>query len=113
VPGRRPRSVAEGRRRHFADARAAAAGTRWLAGLTTSAGQLITSLQPDATDPVDAAAINGIAASRLHTMPGTKFAAVVQAVTGGLAQTQRATVRGGPRVPWPARRHRRARPLRR
>jgi hypothetical protein len=36
---------------------------------------------------VDAAAINGIAASRLRTMPGTKSAAVVQAVTGGLAQT--------------------------
>src|SRR5262249_13212408 len=72
---------------HFADARAAAAGTRWLAGLTTTAGQLIAAPQRDAVDPVDAVAISGIAASRLRTMPGTKFAAIAQAVTAGLAQT--------------------------
>ncbi len=72
---------------HFADARAAAAGTRWLAGLTTIAGQLIGPQQRDAADPVDAAAISGIAASRLRTMPGTKFAPIVQAVTDGLVQT--------------------------
>jgi hypothetical protein len=72
---------------HFADARAAAAGSRWLAGLTTTASHLIAPPQRAAADPVDAVAINGIAASRLRTMPGTKFAAIVQAVTDGLDQT--------------------------
>ena len=72
---------------HFADARAAAAGTRWLAGLTTAAGQLIAPPRRDAADQVDAAAITGIAASALRTMPGTKFATIAQSVTSGLAQT--------------------------
>jgi hypothetical protein len=36
---------------------------------------------------VDAVAISAIAESRLRTMPGAKFDAIVQAVTGGLVQT--------------------------
>ncbi len=40
-----------------------------------------------AADPVNAVATSGIAGSRLRTMAGTKFAAIIQAVTGSLAQT--------------------------
>jgi hypothetical protein len=71
---------------HFADARAAAAGTRWLTGLTTGAGQLI-ALQPhDTVDPVDAAAIGRIVASPLRTASGKKFSTLTESVTTGLAQ---------------------------
>ena len=65
----------------------AAAGTCWPTGLTTTASQLIAPPQPAAADSVDAAAISGIAASTLRIMPGTKFTAIVQAITSGLAQT--------------------------
>jgi hypothetical protein len=71
---------------HFADARAAAAGTRWLTGLTTSASQLIAPRPHDAMDPVDATAISSIATSQLRTAPGKKFTALAQSVTTGLAQ---------------------------
>lgn len=74
---------------HFSDARAAAAGTRWLSGLTTRADQLLTR-QPDGgsgpADPVDSAAVSRIAASDLRTAPGGKFAGLAQSVTAGLAQ---------------------------
>jgi hypothetical protein len=72
---------------HFADARAAAAGTRWLAGLTTTAAQLAAAAQSAAAGPADSAAISGIAASPLRTMPRTRFTALARAVTSGLAQT--------------------------
>jgi hypothetical protein len=75
---------------HFADARAAAAGTRWLAGLTTSAGQLIATRPHDAADPVDTAAVSGIAASPLRTAPAKKFTALAQSVTTMLAQASAA-----------------------
>jgi hypothetical protein len=71
---------------HFADARAAAAGTRWLAGLTTSASQLLATRPGDPTDPADSIAIRGIATSPLRAGPGKKLTAVVEAVTDGLAQ---------------------------
>jgi hypothetical protein len=71
---------------HFADARAAAAGTRWLSGLATSAGQLVASPPPEPADPLDAAAITQIASSPLRTKPGAKFSAFLTSVTEGLAQ---------------------------
>jgi hypothetical protein len=70
---------------HFADARAAAAGTRWLSGLTTTASQLIAGRPTGATNAVDAAAVSGIAASWLRTIPARRFTATIQSVTTGLA----------------------------
>jgi Helicase C-terminal domain len=75
---------------HFTDARAAAAGTRWLTGLTTSTSLLITPRNRDTVDPIDAAAISGIAASPLRTAPAKKFAALTETVTTGLAQVSAA-----------------------
>jgi hypothetical protein len=75
---------------HFADARAAAAGTRWLAGLATSASPLIATQPHDAADPVDTTAISSIAASALRTAPGKKFTTITQSVTEGLAQASAA-----------------------
>jgi hypothetical protein len=75
---------------HFADARAAAAGTRWLAGLATSASQLIAPRPPGPADPVDTAAVSGIAASMLRTAAGKKFTAIAQSVTDGLGQASAA-----------------------
>jgi len=75
---------------HFGDARAAAAGTRWLSGLTTSAGQLLTKHPQDSADPadpVDAVAVSRIAASEFRIAPGKRFAGLAQSITGGLAQT--------------------------
>jgi predicted secreted protein len=71
---------------HFADARAAAAGTRWLSGLATSASPLIASPPPEPADPLDAAAITRIASSPLRTKPPAKFSAFLTSVTDGLAQ---------------------------
>ena len=71
---------------HFADARAAAAGTRWLVGLTTSADQLIGTRPDDTADPVDATAISSIADSPLRTAQDKKFTAIAQSVTTGLGQ---------------------------
>jgi hypothetical protein len=75
---------------HFADARAAAAGTRWLAGLTTSAAQLLSAQPQDAADPVDTTAISGIAASPLRTAADKKFTATAQSMAQGLAQASAA-----------------------
>jgi hypothetical protein len=75
---------------HFAAARTAASGTRWLAGLTTSAGQLIAAEPLDAADPVDTAAISAIAGSPLRTASARKFTALPQSVTSGLAQASAA-----------------------
>src|SRR5262249_44851992 len=86
-PGRRPRSVAEGRRGPLGRRPGRRRGHPLARRADHLRGPADHQPAADATDPVDAAAINGIAASRLRTMPGTKFAAVVQAVTGGLAQT--------------------------
>lgn len=72
---------------HFSDARAAAGGTRWLAGLATGAAALIAGQAPAGADPVDAAAIAGIAAAGLRTAPAGKFAAAAKLVADGLAQT--------------------------
>lgn len=71
---------------HFADARAAAAGTRWLSGLATSASQLTASPPPEPTDPLDDAAITRIASSPLRAKPAAKFSAFLTSVTDGLAQ---------------------------
>ncbi|TVZ06318.1 DEAD/DEAH box helicase [Trebonia kvetii] len=73
---------------HFADARAAAAGTRWLSGLATSAAQLIAGQPAEAADPLDVAVISQIAASPIRTRPGAKFAALVASVADGLAQDE-------------------------
>jgi hypothetical protein len=72
---------------HFSDARTTASGTRWLAGLITSASQLATTQPHESHDPVDVLAISSIAASPLRTTSGTKFTALARAVTDGLAQT--------------------------
>src|SRR5436309_638827 len=53
---------------HFSDARAAAAGTRWLAGLTTDASQLLTRPTHGNEDPVDTQAATTIASSALRTV---------------------------------------------
>ena len=75
---------------HFADTRAAASGTRWLAGLDTSASQLIATRPHDAVDSVDATAISSIADSPLRTAPVKKFTALAQSVTSGLGQASAA-----------------------
>lgn len=72
---------------HFADARAAASGTRWLAGLNTDASQLLSTQLPETPDPVDAIAIGRIAASRLRTAPPKKFADLTKSVRSGLSQS--------------------------
>jgi Helicase C-terminal domain len=75
--------------RHFADARAAAAGTRWMAELATSAAALITARTPadtSALDPADAAAARQITASPLRTATSRKYGTATEAVTDGLAQ---------------------------
>jgi hypothetical protein len=71
---------------HFADARASASGTRWLAGLTTSAAQLLETRSPELADPVDAIAISSIASSHLRTAPQTKFTATAESIRAGLSQ---------------------------
>jgi hypothetical protein len=83
LPPTRWQPVAE---THFADARAAASGTRWLAELTASASRLITAGPHDTADAVDTMAVTSIAASPLRTTPGKKFTGLAQSVTAGLAQ---------------------------
>lgn len=73
---------------HFAEARAAAGGTPWLNGLTTSAGQLIVGPPAEPADPLDAAAIPAIASSPLRTKSPAKFSAFLTSVIDGLAQLE-------------------------
>ena len=61
---------------HYADARAAAAGTRWLAGLTTTASQLVAPKHGDPIDPVDAVAISNIPPTRCGLVPARSSAAL-------------------------------------
>ncbi|MEV4083149.1 DEAD/DEAH box helicase [Nonomuraea fuscirosea] len=80
-------------RRHFADARAAAAGTRWLAELSTDAEVLLQagrfSGAPATTpsDLLDEAVITAIAANPLRT-DTPRFTAVVRTIRDGLAQRE-------------------------
>jgi hypothetical protein len=71
---------------HFADARAAATGTRWLAELTTSADKLLAAQPQDTANPVDTAVIAGIASSPLRTAPDKAFTNLVKSVRDGLAK---------------------------
>ncbi len=77
--------------RHFADARATVAGTRWLAELSTDAEhllQVIHSPGERATTPsdlLDEAVVAEIAASPLHTNT-PQFTSLVRTVRDGLAQ---------------------------
>ncbi|MEV4804993.1 DEAD/DEAH box helicase [Nonomuraea sp. NPDC049421] len=76
--------------RHFADARAAATGTRWLAELCTDAEQLLAQPgQPTDTpsDALDRLAIAQIAASPLRE-DTRQFAMLTRTVQDGLAQSE-------------------------
>lgn len=73
---------------HFADARAAATGTRWLAELTTSADQLLAMQPKETIDPVDAVAIRRIAASPLRTKSARAFESFVGPIATGLGQME-------------------------
>ncbi|WP_431921304.1 hypothetical protein [Nonomuraea jabiensis] len=79
--------------RHFADARATAAGTRWLAELSTDAEHLLQVTRSPGERAVtpsnllDEAVVAEIAASplRAHT---TQFTSLVRSIRGGLAQRE-------------------------
>jgi hypothetical protein len=98
---------------HPTNARATAAGTRWLTGLTATAGQLIIPPQPGAADPVDAVAISAMAASRLRTHGRDEVHRHRPGRHRRPGPDQRPAVREGAGGPRPARRRRRARPVRR
>ena len=71
---------------HFADARAAAGGTRWLFGLTTDAGQLLSEGQAMPASPIDEVAVSGIASSQLRTGRNRPLGELIESVRAGLAQ---------------------------
>jgi hypothetical protein len=71
---------------HFSDARAAAAGTRWLAGPTTDASQLLTRSAQASEDLVDTQAVDAIAGSALRTGPVRRLTDLTRSVRDGLAQ---------------------------
>ncbi|MFF5265023.1 DEAD/DEAH box helicase [Actinomadura viridis] len=75
----------------YTAARAAAAGTRWLADLLTDATQMVTPAAVPAlsgADALDALVVEQIAASPLRTGPAKPFTNLIQEIRAGLGQTE-------------------------